>query len=80
MVRGSDSVDEAIDIQRVLAGLTCKQRTAVELAMQGYTHGDMAQALGISERAIRFRMASARKTFLKTALNHPYISETLCQN
>ena len=59
MVRGSDSVDEAIDIQRVLAGLTCKQRTAVELAMQGYSQVDIAGMLGIRQSSVHHRLRAA---------------------
>ena len=61
MIRGSDSVDEAIDIQRALAGLTAKQRRAVELAMAGYSQVDIAAMLGIHRNTVRRRIIRARK-------------------
>jgi len=66
-MRGTEAIDESIDIERALACLTRKQREAVVLAMQGYTQAEIAERIGISSRAVRFRMVNARQTFLITA-------------
>ena len=60
-MRGTEAIDESIDIERALACLTRKQREAVTLAMQGYTQAEIAEVLGIHRNAVTRRLARAQR-------------------
>ena len=65
-MRGTEAIDESIDIERALACLTAKQREAVVLAMQGYTQAEMAVRLGIHRNSIKRRLIRAQKVCIYT--------------
>lgn len=62
-MRGTEAIDQAIDIERALAALTAKQREAVTLAMQGYTHREIAERLGIARESVTLRLLRARNSY-----------------
>jgi len=69
-MRGTETIDQAIDIERALACLTAKQREAVVLAMQGYTQAEIAEALGITRENVAYRISRAYKSLQKHSFLH----------
>lgn len=61
MQRNSDSVDEAIDMERTLSLLTDKQREVIELMLQGYSQADIAEILRIHRNSVRRRLIRVQK-------------------
>lgn len=57
----TDELDELIDIQLALERLTAKQREALLLILDGYTHIAAARKLGISRTSISRRIQRARR-------------------
>jgi RNA polymerase sigma factor (sigma-70 family) len=77
-MRGTETIDQSIDIERALACLTAKQREAVTLAMQGYTQAEIAEMLGINQSSVNRRLQSAYdciKTASKRALYYEGIDD-----
>lgn len=62
-MRGTETIDQAIDIERALACLTAKQREAVTLAMQGYTHNEIARLLGVTRVSVTLRISRVRNVY-----------------
>lgn len=62
-MRGTEAIDQAIDIERALACLTAKQREAVMLAMQGYTHNEIARLLGVTRVSVTLRISRVRNVY-----------------
>jgi len=62
-MRGTETIDQAIDIERALACLTAKQREAVVLAMQGYTHNEIARLLGVTRVSVTLRISRVRNVY-----------------
>lgn len=62
-MRGTEAIDESIDIERALACLTAKQREAVTLAMQGYTHNEIARLLGVTRVSVTLRISRVRNVY-----------------
>ena len=62
-MRGTEAIDESIDIERALACLTAKQREAVVLAMQGYTHNEIARLLGVTRVSVTLRISRVRNVY-----------------
>lgn len=62
-MRGTEAIDQAIDIERALACLTAKQREAVTLAMQGYTHNEIARLLGVTRVSVTLRISRVRNVY-----------------
>lgn len=51
-MRGTDAVDQAIDLRDALPCLTQKQARALGLWYEGYTQRKIGEALGISQQAV----------------------------
>lgn len=62
-MRGTEAIDESIDIERALQCLTRKQREAVALAMQGYTHNEIARLLGVTRVSVTLRISRVRNVY-----------------
>ena len=62
-MRGTEAIDESIDIERALACLTARQREAVTLAMQGYTHNEIAWLLGVTRVSVTLRISRVRNVY-----------------
>jgi len=62
-MRGTETIDQAIDIERALACLTARQREAVTLAMQGYTHNEIARLLGVTRVSVTLRISRVRNVY-----------------
>lgn len=62
-MRGTETIDESIDIERALACLTARQREAVTLAMQGYTHNEIARLLGVTRVSVTLRISRVRNVY-----------------
>jgi len=62
-MRGTEAIDESIDIERALACLTARQREAVTLAMQGYTHNEIARLLGVTRVSVTLRISRVRNVY-----------------
>lgn len=67
-MRETDAIDERLDVERALLELTDKQRAAVLLVMQGYTHREIAERLGIARESVTLRLLRARNSY-KTRLS-----------
>jgi RNA polymerase sigma factor (sigma-70 family) len=67
-MRETDAIDERMDVERALLELTDKQRAAVLLVMQGYTHREIAEHLGIARESVTLRLLRARNSY-KTRLS-----------
>lgn len=58
------SVDDRLDIEQSVERLTEKQRWALLLVCYyGYTQSEAAETLGISDRALRYRLSLAERNF-----------------
>jgi DNA-directed RNA polymerase specialized sigma24 family protein len=66
-MRGTEAIDQAIDIERALACLTAKQREAVTLVMQGYTHNEIARLLGVTRVSVTLRISRVRNVYQNSA-------------
>uniref|UniRef100_A0A6M3JJ53 Putative sigma-70 region domain containing protein n=1 Tax=viral metagenome TaxID=1070528 RepID=A0A6M3JJ53_9ZZZZ len=55
-------VDAALDLRRAATRLTDTQREALRLVMAGYTHYEAAARLGVSRRAVGYRLERAIAT------------------
>lgn len=60
-MHGTEYIDQSIDIERALRGLTSKQREVVTLAMAGYSQADIAALLCIHRNAVKCRLIRAQK-------------------
>ena len=60
-MHNTDELDELIDIRLALEQLTAKQRQAMLLILEGYTHIAAANKLGISRTSVSRRIQRARK-------------------
>jgi len=66
---GESSPETIAAAQQLLSCLSPAQREAVELCiMQGISHGDAADLLGISENAIDQRLSRARRAMQREAI------------
>ena len=57
-----ERIDMRVDLERVAARLTRKQRLALWLWVLGYTQEDIGDALGVGQPAIAMRIKRARET------------------
>lgn len=55
-------IDTALDLHRAMQRLTDTQREALRLVLAGYTHYEAAARLGISRRAVGYRLERAIAT------------------
>jgi len=62
-MRETDAIDERMDVERALLELTDKQRAVILLAMQGYTHREIAELLGIARESVTLRLLRARNSY-----------------
>jgi len=52
--------ESRLELERVLARLSAVDRTALQMAAEGYSGAEIATALGMSEGSVRTRMSRAR--------------------
>ena len=60
MFEGIDDVATRIDLRQNMRQLTQGQFVAVRLYLVGYTHAEIGAALGVSRRAISYRIERAK--------------------
>jgi DNA-directed RNA polymerase specialized sigma24 family protein len=56
-----ERIDLRVDLERLAARLTTKQRVTLWLVVQGYTHQEIANAEGVGRTAITMRLQRARE-------------------
>ncbi|MBT3585046.1 MAG: RNA polymerase sigma factor [Halobacteriovoraceae bacterium] len=62
---GASEVDQALDISKTLSKLKLEEREVLLLVdKQGFSYGEAAQVLDITENALRSRLHRARQAFL----------------
>ena len=66
-MRETDAIDERMDVERALLELTDKQRAVILLAMQGYTHREIAELLGVTRKSITLRISRVRNGYQNSA-------------
>lgn len=62
-MRETDAIDERMDVERALLELTDKQRAVILLAMQGYTHNEIARLLGVTRVSVTLRISRVRNVY-----------------
>lgn len=57
-----ERIDLRVDLERLAARLTTKQRVTLWLVVQGYTQAEIAEMHGVGQPAIAMRIRRARET------------------
>jgi DNA-directed RNA polymerase specialized sigma24 family protein len=55
-----ERIDLRVDLERLAARLTTKQRVTLWLVVQGYTQAEIAEMHGVTQQAISDRLQRAR--------------------
>ncbi len=56
----NDTQDKALDLMTAMRRLNVRYRQVIALQLEGFTHGEIAQTLGLSEAAVSQRAHRAR--------------------